>query len=261
MVEQLTIVVQADAAVEKIATTGDARRVNVADWPDHEVERQFELGAELRQHPEHRRANLLVLVGAQIQFLDRAANRRDSPPGSSATRDEVRRQADRAGPGTPACETLEDPADRLAQAREILDIDPRGPPQPINGVRLMKLENQVVGPQAGHIRGGIPALERVIEVVGQENRLQPRGLPDLPIPLLTIAIAERTVVKLADRLGIDPVVGETVEGPGNLQQPGVLDRVIDALEILGQVRATVVRGSRPGSTRSAGIPVAWASSV
>src|SRR5208337_3524892 len=97
-------------------------------------------------------------------FLDRAANRCDSPPGRSSTRHEVRWQADRASPSPPACETLEDPADRLAQTREILDIDPRGPPQPINGVRLMQLENQIVGPQAGHVRGGIPALERVIEV-------------------------------------------------------------------------------------------------
>ena len=128
---------------------------------------------------------------AQIQFLDRAANRCDSPPGRSPTRNEVRRQADRASPGAPAYETLEDPADRLAKTREILDIDPRGPPQPINGVRLMKLENQIVGPQARHVRGGIPALERIIEVVGQENRLQPGGLPDLPIPVLTIAIAQR----------------------------------------------------------------------
>ena len=184
MVEQLAVLVQTDAAVEKIATAGDARRVNIADWPDHEVERQFKLGAEFRQHPEHRCANLLVLVGAQIQFLNRAANRCDSPPGCSSTGDEVRWQADRAGPRTPACEPLEDPADGLAQTREILDVDPRGPPQPIDGVRLMKLENQIVGPQAGNIRGGIPALERVIEVVGQENRLQPGGLPDLPIPLL-----------------------------------------------------------------------------
>ena len=48
--------------------------------------------------------------------------------------------------------------------------------------RLMQLENQVVGPQAGHVRGGIPAFERIIEIVGQENRLQPGGLPDLRDP-------------------------------------------------------------------------------
>ena len=125
----------------------------------------------------------------------------------------------------------------------------------------MKLENQIVGPQAGYIRGGIPALERVIEVVGQENRFQQGGLPDLPIPLLTIAIAQRTVVKVADRLGIDPVVCENVKRPCNLHQPGVLDRVIDPLEILGQVERPCPRiearthpiGRHPGGVGELGI--------
>ncbi len=105
----------------------------------------------------------------------------------------------------------------------------------------MELENQVVGPETRDVELGIPALEWVVKIVRQENRLQPGGFPDLAVPLLAMAIAEGTVVKVVDRLGINAIVGKTVEGLDDFQQPGELDRVIDPVEKLGQVERSCPR--------------------
>ena len=134
-----------------------------------------------------------------------------------------------------AREPLEDPADRLAQAGQVLDVHLRAPPQPLDGPGLVQLEHQVVGPQAGDVLAGVPSFQRIVELVGQEDGLQPGGVPDLAIPFGAVVLVECPVVQLADVLGSDLVVGEAVEGPGDLDQPGVLDRVVDALEVSGQV--------------------------
>ncbi len=176
VVEQLAVVVQADAAVEQVAAAGDAGRVDVPDRADHQVERQAELGAELGERPEdgerisscssgRRSIRCMALrIGVTARF------------GLAAPRHEVRRQADRAGPRPVADELLEQPADRLPQAGD----SPARPRPSAAGAarssRLVQLQHQVVGPQAGDVRRGVPALQRVVELVGQEDGLEPRAV-------------------------------------------------------------------------------------
>ena len=55
MIEQVAVVVKADATIKEVATPRDALGINVADRADHQVERQPKIRAELRQRPEYRR--------------------------------------------------------------------------------------------------------------------------------------------------------------------------------------------------------------
>ena len=105
----------------------------------------------------------------------------------------------------------------------------------------MQLQDQVVGPQARHVRRRVPAVQRVVEFVGEKDGFQLAGLPDLAVPLRAVALVVGAIEELADVLGRDPIVGKSMKRPRDLQQPGILDRRIDAIEIFDEVLA---RGSR-----------------
>ena len=118
--------------------------------------------------------------------------------------------------------------------------------KPGDRARLMQLEDQVVGPQAGDVGRGVPALERIVKVVGQEDGLEPARLEDLAVPLRPVMAVVGLAQKLSQISRGDPVVRELVERPGDFQQPRILDGRIDAIEILDDAR----RPARPGRGRA-----------
>ena len=75
----------------------------------------------------------------------------------------------------------------------------------------------------------------VVEFVGEKHGFQLAGLPDLAVPLRTIALVIGAIEQLADILGRDPIVGKTMKRPRDLQQPGILDGRIDAIEVSGEI--------------------------
>jgi hypothetical protein len=118
----------------------------------------------------------------------------------------------------------------------------------------VEFQNQVVGAEARDVGRGVPAFERVVEVVRQEDRLELGRLPDGAVPGLAVLRVVGALVEVVDGVGVDPVAFEAVEGPGDFEEPGILDRVVDPVEVPGEVAG-------PGSTSAAGIPAEWASSV
>ena len=55
--------------------------------------------------------------------------------------------------------------------------------QPGDRARFVQLQDQVVGPQARNVNRGVPALERIVKIVGQEDGFEPACLEDLAVPL------------------------------------------------------------------------------
>ena len=192
MIEQLAVVVEAHAAIEQVAPAGDARGIDVANRTDHQIERQPKLRAELGQHPEDGAADLLMLVGTEVQPVNRLADRGGRSPRRCAAGGEVRRQADRAGPGARARRTART-AGRWPPAG-LRNPERRRPTRPASRaivLRLVQLQDQVVGPQARDVRRRVPAVQRVVELVGEEHGLQPAGLPDLAVPCRAVALDGR----------------------------------------------------------------------
>ena len=125
----------------------------------------------------------------------------------------------------------------------------------------MQLEHQVVRPQTGDELLGVPAFERVVEIVGQEDGLELRPVPDLLVPRRPVAGPLGPVVELLDGVRRDPIVGKSVKRAGDLQQPRVLDGIVNLVQVLRQMTRTDAGARDSASTRSAGIPAEWASSV
>ena len=75
MIEQLAVFVKADPAIEQVAPAGDSRGINVANRTDHQIKREPELRAKLGQHPEDGGPHFLVLIGTEIQPVNRLADR------------------------------------------------------------------------------------------------------------------------------------------------------------------------------------------
>ena len=135
--------------------------------------------------------------------------------------------------------------------------------KPGDRARFVQLQDQVVGPQARNVRRGVPALERIVKVVGQEDGLKPACLEDLAVPLRSVPAVVGLSQKLAQVFRGDPVVRELVECPGDFQQPRILDGRIDAIEILDdgggpgvlvERRRNGIRG-HPGGVGQLGIVV------
>ena len=154
-VEQFGILDQRGALIEKILSLEDAAAVNAAVDADHQVERQFEVAAELRQHPKP----LLALW-----------------PGL-----EVRRQRNGTGPRSPLREVLEQLAEGLSQRSCIPNLETCRLRQPLSHLGLVEVEDQLVSAQTGDVARRVEAVERVVEVIGQKDLLQPRA-PRAPAP-------------------------------------------------------------------------------
>ena len=121
MVEQLAVVVQADSSIEEVAPSRNPCRIDVADRADHEVERHLELGAELRERPEHDLTNLRMFLGPQVHMMQGASDRGNGFLRGRAKRSEVGRKTNRARSSSFGRKPLEHDPDRLAERRIILD--------------------------------------------------------------------------------------------------------------------------------------------
>src|SRR5262245_58586951 len=157
-VEQVAVLDQRGALVEQVLPLENALLVNPAVDADHQIERQLEVAAEFRQHPEDhptggsmRLCRTSNVVGTQehlIEEVRRTLVPTISPQGKWR---EVRRQRDGAGLRTLARIMLEQLADSLAQAPLVAGLDARRLRQPLFHLRLIELEDQVVRAQAGDI--------------------------------------------------------------------------------------------------------------
>src|SRR5262249_54083130 len=216
MIEELAVVVQTHTAIEQVAAPRDSAGIHHSHRTDHQVEWKVELGAKLSQHPEDRTANHLMLIGTEVHPVDDPANRGDGTKRRRAARDKVRRQADGAGPCPTSQEFLENAAYRTAEAGIILHVDPGSGTEPFDCPRLMELQHEVVGPQTWNVPRAIPALQRIVELVGQEYSLEPARLPDFVVPRRAVCRVICPIKQLDDVLGRDPVVGESMECSGDL---------------------------------------------
>ena len=206
--------------------------------------------------------DLFVLVGPEVQPLDRPADRRHGPAGSGPARDEVRRQADRAGPRTPCSRTARkpgrspragsrDPAHRprcsaaaARRSRGSCSLSTR------SSVRRQGTYARVSHPSSGSSKSLVRKTASS-RVVFQTSRSQASA----------VALVDRPVVQLADRLASDPVVSEADGTSGRSRAARSTGRCCRSARDSRPGSAARVRGSRSGATRAAGIPVAWASSV
>ena len=163
----------------------------------------------------------------------RAGGPASPPAGGGPARDEVGRQADRAGPRPAADEPLEEPARSPRAAwRRSCTSTPVHAPEPLDAsrgscsfstrssVRRQGTYAVVSQPSSGSSKS------LVRKTASSRWSSRPRG--PRPPPSRSW---QRPVVELADGLRRDPVVREVVERPGDLEQPGVLDGVVDPVEV------------------------------
>jgi len=105
------------------------------------------------------------------------------------------------------------------------------PFQPRADFRMGQLEHQIVRPQAGNIDGGVKPFERVIEIVREKNGLQLALLQHLPGPVVCGHRLGRGVVQGLPVVRRDPIAVEAEKLAGDLQQPAVLNRVLQRRQI------------------------------
>src|SRR5262249_3676553 len=157
----------------------------------HEVERQPEGPAVFGQGPEHG----VVRCGR-----------------------EIRGQRNGAGPGAVGGEVLEQPGQRPADAGDVPDLDAGRLGQALAGGRFVEVEHQVVGAEAGDVSGGVEPLQRVVEVVRQEDLFDVGTLQDLGFPVGLGDGALGGVVQAVGVGGRDAVALKPEEGPGDLDE-------------------------------------------
>ena len=58
---------------------------------------------------------------------------------------------------------------------------------------FVQLQDQVVGPQARHVSRRVPAVQGVVELVGEKHGLEPAGFPDLAVPVRAVALMVRAI--------------------------------------------------------------------
>jgi hypothetical protein len=93
------------------------------------------------------------------------------------------------------------------------------------------LEHQRIRPQARDVFRGIEAVQLVVELVGQEDRVQLRLLANLLFP---VGLGEGSLGGIEEGVRVrhgDAVTREAEELAGNLDEPGVLHRVVQPAHV------------------------------
>ena len=94
----------------------------------------------------------------EVLFRDRTGN-------------EIRRQGNGTRFGAVTGEMLEELANARRRLASIAHLDASRLRQPLPHLWLVQMKDQVIGAQAGHIAVGVEALQRIVEIVGQEDLL------------------------------------------------------------------------------------------
>ncbi len=102
--------------------------------------------------------------------------------------------------------------------------------QPGPHLGLGQMENQVVGPQTGDVGVRIEPLQRVIEIVGQKDRLDVTLVQDRLRPVGAVHLFLGGVIQRLPIVRRDLVVLEPEELLTNLDQPMVVGRVGDVAQ-------------------------------
>ena len=188
--------------------------------------------AALGQRPEYELRQRLAVRGMGLQAAGQhLGHRRFGAPGGDLHRDEIRRQADRTGPGIVRREMLEQVRHRLTQRRHVPNRRPGESLQPFAHFGFRQVKHQIVRPQAGDVDPGVEALERIVELVGQEDRRQLTLLQDLLRPVGLRQIGFRRIVHGFPVVHGNPLAVEPEELAGDFDQPTVLGRVFDRAEV------------------------------
>ncbi len=151
---------------------------------------------------------------------------------------------------------LEQLAEAQAHLFHVAWLDSRRLRQPGPHLGLVELEDQVVGTQARDIPRRVEAFQRVVEIVGQEDLLDVGSPQDLLFPVglghqALGGVAQPGAVGRRDALAL-----EAEEGASNVEEPGILHRVIDAVEVLQQdadALARVDAGGKAGLRHAGGV--------
>ena len=125
-------------------------------------------------------------------------------------------------------------ADGLAYFRRATGFAARGFSQSGTYFRLSQMKHQVVSAQAGDIQLGVKARERIVEIVGEKDRLQPALLQYLRGPVGREHFRRRRIVERFPVVGRHAIVGKTEQRAGHLDEPAVLNRVIEWHQVLDQ---------------------------
>ncbi len=233
---------QRNSAVVQVVALVHPLGVDAAVDADHQVERQFEVGAAFRERPEHEVAQVGLPLGIGLcaqspHGLQRRGGRRRG----NLRRREVGRQRNRAGAGAVGDEMLEQRGDRSFQRGRVVHRAARRLIQPGAYLALRQVEHQIVGAQAGDVHRRVEAGKRVVEVVGQKHSRQFAALQYLFGPVRPVhghggLIVERFPVGAGDRVGL-----EAEENLGHFQQPARLDRVFDRAQVFDQATDLLLR--------------------
>ena len=78
MIKQLSVIIEADPAIEQITAARNTLGIDIPNRTDHEVKREPKLGAKLGQHPENARSHIFKFVGAKIHTVNGLADGRHS---------------------------------------------------------------------------------------------------------------------------------------------------------------------------------------
>ena len=174
-VEQLPVLDQRDAAVVQVLPLIDARGVDAAVHTDHQVERQPVLGTKLGQRPEDEMGQRRTIP------LDR------SPPKTARTfsRAVATRPSDTlAGAKSGGNEMAQARALCAAKCSNSWPIASFNEPrlsdtfvsrrllQPLANGGFVEVKHQVIRPQTRNVNARVKSLQRIVEIVGQEHRLQ-----------------------------------------------------------------------------------------
>ena len=227
-IEQRRVVGQRKPAIEEVLPLVDAVGIDGPAHPDHEVEGEPALLADAGDGPEQ--------VGRERRPVGRGSgeavpeHRGQAPPSIGRidrTGAEVGGERDRRRPRSAPYEPIGDRRDRLPDSADIARLHPGCPRESLEDARLPGVEDELVDPQAGHPERGVEALEGIVEVVGEEDRLdtalgEHAGRP--PWIGRTLPDPVRQIWPVGGRQCI-PLKPEQV--PGDLHQPGDLDGVCE----------------------------------
>ncbi len=245
-VEQFAVLDQRNPRIVQVLALVDAARINPAVDPDHQVERQPVLVAQLGDRPKHppREGRAMGRVGRQAtpEHLVKGHLGAAVP---DRGRLEIGGQRDRTGPRPGGDEVPEPLLERRPQARKrTVELDPGTGREPLSRFRFTEVEHQVVGAETRDVRVGIKAFERVVEIVGQEDRFHVALIEHRTGPLGRGHLAFRRVVQRFPVRRVDPVPVEPEKGPANLDQPAVLGRVLERPQALDEPSDQFTRGER-----------------
>ena len=155
---------------------------------------------------------------------------------------EPRRQRDCTRAGSVLCEVLEPLANCTAKtAKRTVERDATATFKPFTDLSLVQLEHQVIGSQTRNVGVGVKPAQRVIEIIGQEYRLDVALIQHHLGPL---SRCHRTLGGVVNRFpigGVDAICLEAKKFLANFDEPAVLRGIFDWPKVVHQAANQFVR--------------------